>query len=122
MDAQSINIDFSQLRALTGEDNDFMVEILQLIIEQSPVVVDEMFESYERGDLPSLGATAHKYKSSINILGNPELSALVKEIEQTAVDQRETTVLTTLLYRFQNICRDLLEQLTSEIDELKATS
>ena len=119
MNAESFVLDFAHLKTLTGDDNDFMIEILELIIEQSPGVLDEMYQQLESGDYPALGATAHKYKSSINILGNANLIKLMKDIEDTTRDSADHTSLNELVNEFEGVCDQLLDILGKEVGSLK---
>ena len=119
MNADSFVLDFAHLKTLTGDDNEFMIEILELIIEQSPGVLDEMYQLLESGDYSALGATAHKYKSSINILGNSDLIKLMKDIEDTTRDTADHHSLNELVNEFKGVCDHLLDVLGQEVGSLK---
>ena len=119
MNAEPFILDFAHLKSLTGEDNEFMIEILELIIEQSPGVLDEMYQQLESKDFVALGATAHKYKSSINILGNTDLINLMKDIEDNACLAPEQESLVDLVNHFRGVCDQLLDALGKEIGSLK---
>ncbi|TAE50545.1 MAG: Hpt domain-containing protein [Bacteroidetes bacterium] len=115
----TMQIDLSQLRTLTGDDNEFMIEILELILEQSPVVVEDMKRMLSQGDYPALGATAHKYKSSINILGNPDLNQLMRVIENTARDSEQKDILPDAVREFESYASEMLDLIRTEVDLLR---
>jgi len=117
--AENFTLDFGHLRSLTGDDNEFMIEILELIIEQSPGVLEEMQTQLTSHDFKTLGATAHKYKSSINILGNPELIRLMKDLEDTATGTQEEEKLNELVSEFEQVCNHLLNALNHELNALQ---
>ncbi|MEM6803030.1 MAG: Hpt domain-containing protein, partial [Bacteroidota bacterium] len=119
MQAEKFSLDFSHLRTLTGDDNEFMIEILEMIVEQSPGVLKEMQNQLENQDFGPLGATAHKYKSSINILGNPNLIGLMKDIEDIATQSEEKNKLDTLVKEFEEVCDFLLDALNVELNKLQ---
>lgn len=120
MQAEKFTLDFEHLRSLTGEDNEFMIEILELIVEQSPDVLTEMHTQLDAQDFESLGATAHKYKSSINILGNQKLMGLMKDLEDTATGNQELQKLTDLVQEFEQVCNLMLTELNNELNVLQA--
>ncbi len=118
MSVKELPLDFTQLRSLTGDDPEFMIEILEIIHNQSPEVKEELYQKYETGALKDLGAVAHKYKSSINVLGNRELNQLIHRIE-VAGDQGKMEILEPLLLEFQQICDRLLLAIDQALGELR---
>ncbi|MEO0896135.1 MAG: Hpt domain-containing protein [Bacteroidota bacterium] len=116
---EKLKLDFEQLRALTGDDPEFMLEILEIIEDQSPEVLSTMKTQLELGEYKNLSATAHKYKSSINILGNLELNRLVKDIELKSKTSDGISDLNGLMSEFEQICGKLLYTIKGEIEALK---
>lgn len=119
MNQNLVKINLDHLKSMTGDDNEFVIEILEMIEEQSPDVITEMFTQLESQDYTSLGATAHKYKSSINILGNAELINLMKDIENTAVDGNDIGTLVELVNQFEEVCNGLLGTIREELNKLQ---
>ena len=118
----SAYVDLTQLRNLTGNDRGFMIEILEMIQTQSPETVEQMSSQYQNGELKELSAAAHKFKSSINVLGNPGLIDLMKNIELTALDVGGDTQLDSLMSEFEQVCDQLLGHIQEEVAQLKATA
>ena len=119
MQAEKFSLDFGHLRSLTGDDNEFMIEILELIVDQSPDVLEEMKGQLQTQAYGPLGATAHKYKSSINILGNPDLIRLMKDIEHISTSSEEKEKLMDLVSEFEEVCDLLLDALKVELQNLQ---
>lgn len=119
MTHNGLKIDFAQLSMLSDEDPEFMIEILELIEKQSPVVLSEMKSQLQKGAFADLSATAHKYKSSINILRNNTLDTLVKNIETNAKTQEKWGELNDLMKEFEEVCDKLLEAVRAELMGLK---
>ncbi|RMG61588.1 MAG: Hpt domain-containing protein [Bacteroidetes bacterium] len=120
MEAQALPLDLEQLKSLTGEDPEFMIEILEMIEEQSPEVVEEIDILMARKEFEPLGRAAHKYKSSVNILGNETLTRLLKDIELTAMDPGSREALPTMLDQFHEITDQLLVAIKRELAQLRA--
>jgi len=74
-------IDLDSLRELSGNDIDFIAEILGMFTASANEQVQEMKELLKAGNFAALSAVAHKFKSSVSILGNSRLYELVNDIE-----------------------------------------
>lgn len=122
MGTDVFSLDLSQLKTLTGDDTEFIIEILEMIMDQSPEVLSKMESEFETSDFSSLGATAHKYKSSINVLGDSQLIQLMTDIELTTKDADQKEALFPLMSRFKDVCNAILDQVSSELQELKTNS
>ncbi len=118
----NMDINLDQLKSLTGGDSAFMIEILELIEKQSPHTLASMSQSFASQDYSALGAAAHKYKSSINFLGNPDLIKLMKDIEWEATENEDHVELPALLEEFETICTELTERISLELSELRKSS
>jgi HPt (histidine-containing phosphotransfer) domain-containing protein len=119
MQSKELTLDFEQLKMLSGDSNEFMIEILEMIMEHSPVVLEEMEGLYQAAEFVTLGSTAHQYKSTINILGNPQINMLLKDIENTATQSPETDKLLPLMEDFRQMCNQILVQVEAELEQLK---
>lgn len=77
-------IDLNSLRQLSGDDEEFIAEILRMFRQTSTQQVEEMKASLQKDAFDILGASAHRFKSSVSILGNSNLYELVTKIEHGA--------------------------------------
>ncbi|MEZ4777538.1 MAG: Hpt domain-containing protein [Bacteroidia bacterium] len=118
MNSEALTINLTHLKSIIGDDNEFVIEILEMIQNQSPGVVADMEVLLENHDYRALGEVAHKYKSSINILGNPVLSGMIREIENTAIDAPNQDVLQNLVQEFRETCDSLLQVIENELQQL----
>lgn len=117
-----LELNFQQLQMLTGDDNEFMEEILGMIIEDTPGSVEAMYELLERGDKLALSQKAHKFKSTVSILENQELIGVIKALEARADAQATDAELTELLHTLDSMCRGLMEQLPQKLRSLRLTN
>jgi signal transduction histidine kinase/CheY-like chemotaxis protein len=95
------------LRALGGGDNEFVIEMIDLFIEQSPRNLEVMRAALDVGDLPAIAKAAHNMKSSSAYLGARRLSDLCSQLEQKA-NAREA-----------NFVARAVEALTAEFDVVR---
>lgn len=119
MSVNKLVLDFDQLKMLSGDDDEFMIEILEMIADQSPDIIEKMDNLYENADFQTLGATAHLYKSTVTILGNEPMNELLKNIENTAKDQEDAKALLPMMESFRSNCNDILEQVQNQLNQLK---
>jgi two-component system sensor histidine kinase/response regulator len=72
------------LKAIGGGDNEFVLEMIDLFIEQSPRNLEVMRAALDVGDLPAVAKAAHNMKSSSAYLGARRLSELCGQLELKA--------------------------------------
>lgn len=122
MSTARIELSFEKLEMLAGEEPEFMIEILEMIVDESPEVRAKMDAQFTASQHQELASTAHKFKSSVNVLGHPVMDQLLKDIENTASGRlpSESENLSDLMNQFQQACDVILDQIQLKLQELKA--
>ncbi len=115
----SLVIDLAPLKTLSGNDPEFIREILEMISLQSPQLVEKINEEYSNESFYEMSRTAHKYKSSLQILGNSDLTNMAQEIEYLAATGHTTERLVELLDQMNNVCDQLLDLIQAELTALQ---
>lgn len=92
-----------------------MKEILQMISLQSPQLLEKINQEYAEEDFIAMSQTAHKYKSSLQILGNPGLIKMAQEIEDLASTGHHSERLASHIEIFNQICDQLLDIIQEEL-------
>jgi histidine phosphotransfer protein HptB len=81
LDQESID----NLRALGAEgDDSFLKEIVGIFLEDTPLRLRELRESFAAGDQPTFTRTAHSIKGSASNLGAVRLRALAEKLEHAS--------------------------------------
>ena len=119
MNAKVIQFDLEHLRMITGDDADFMIEIMEMIRAESPEVLRDIKGHFERGQFDPLAKAAHKYKSSINILGNAEMIHLMKEMELRSIATHDPAEIGPMIGQFEEQVASLLQWIQSTLHELR---
>lgn len=57
------------MKDLTGNDEDFIKEMIQTYLDSAPADFEMLKKHYESGDIESLGKTAHKMKGAARSMG-----------------------------------------------------
>jgi HPt (histidine-containing phosphotransfer) domain-containing protein len=81
MDNQSKLIHTNQIDAISGGDNSFKIELINIFLEQIPEFIQNMTSSYENKDWTLLAREAHTAKSSALTFGMDETGMLLKDIQ-----------------------------------------
>lgn len=104
------------LRKLCNGDIEFMKEMIQVFLRTSPDSLNNIKEGIEKGDLDLIGDYAHKLKSSIQIIGDSQLHALVKKIEQEAKSGDPNNCLKESISELEKALSTLYSYLNNKID------
>ena len=89
--------DLSQLEALAAGSDDFVKSMVDTFLEHTPGQLEEMKEAYNRKDIPTMGAIAHKIKPNIDLFGISSISDEIRDIEKhgkgySQIDNIETKI------------------------------
>lgn len=80
-----INLDY--LKEFSGGHKAFEREMIGLLLQQIPENMEQLTQAYDARDPESIRQTAHKIKSSVAMLGSPELIPLLTRIEHQATPE-----------------------------------
>ena len=64
---QRLNLDF--LQEMAGGDNEFVIEILEIFLDDAPTTLESIRNGMIESDFSSVKTSVHKLKSSIKVLG-----------------------------------------------------
>lgn len=107
-------IDLHNLKDMTGHDNAFTLQLISMFLSTAPDAMQRAQQAFAAAQYDEVHATVHKYKSSLNIMGNPKLSALASTIEQACrkgeVDDSIQGQLDTLEVLTQQIMEELVKE------------
>lgn len=105
-------LDLAYLNELSGGSPEFMVEMIDVFIEQTPLYFAELSSAIAKGDWKSSGEAAHKIKPTMSFIGAEGARGLLAEIERKckSLDNPE---------EIESIFRPMETALPLLIDELK---
>ncbi len=108
--------DLSYLSSITQGDEDLKLKMLQTILDEAPEELSRMKALYIGKDWPKLRGAAHKFKSTLIFLGNKKLEAIVKKIEQNAMNENELAKTGDMINFVTENCQLLLEQIRADMN------
>lgn len=108
----------SYLFEIAGGDKDFVKKIITLFVSTTPQTLQDIRSFHSIKDYKAVKDAAHKYKSSIKILGHAELGEIAATIEKYALDPDKTSQISELLEKFDSGCREFSDNLSQELLKL----
>lgn len=87
-DLPAINTQAMQkIYEMAGDDETFVLEIIDCYLEDSPHILEQMREAVIQGDTTTVHRLAHSWKSSSAYLGARNLTEICREIEAIALSE-----------------------------------
>src|SRR6185369_10919272 len=111
-------VDLSYLTSVSGGDKQFVNDILQMFLDHTMPELNALKGSIASQDYATASVVAHRIKSSINMLGNADASALIVTIEKSAKTKSDTD---QLMGHFESI-EKILSNMAGEIKGMLQTS
>lgn len=107
-------IDLTVLKELTGDDDDFIKEMIQTYLDSAPSDFEKMKEQYAEGDIESLGKTAHKMKGAARSMGIKGHELLLT-IEQIGKGNHPKTDLEKSYNEFAQLFPKIINELQNDL-------
>ncbi len=104
-------IDLINLKEFSRGKNDFLVKMLQLLINQTPPAVQQIGEAIPNGDWETVRGLAHKMKPNIGLLGNQELNELILKIEKNADAKTELETLPAVFENLNHLLNPAMDEI-----------
>jgi len=112
-------IDPQHLDSVTGGDEKFKIELVNVFIQQMPTLLVGLEKALQEKDYKQLSAIAHKTKSSVALMGIESLRAEMAELEQKAKTGDDTELYSKIVTNFISVSTDVLTEIETFRDSLK---
>jgi HPt (histidine-containing phosphotransfer) domain-containing protein len=76
-------IDMSFINDMSGGDNEFLVQMLEIYFAAIPKEITALQEAVRNDDSNAVVFSAHKLKGSFNFIGNKQLTKMLEKIEHS---------------------------------------
>lgn len=111
-----LNVDLSYLRDVSSGSNEFMVEMIELFLDQTPAYFEQLDQYIQEENWLRVADIAHKIKPTLAFMGADSAKEDMAEIE---VNARNLKNLDKIQPAFQ-LLNDLSSELFSKLEEIKA--
>ena len=80
-----VKIDLSYLRQVGGDNQEFIMNMIEMFLQKTPVALDEMNEKIRQQSWQDLRDIAHRIKPSFTYVGLKEIHKMLAEIEDKSM-------------------------------------
>ena len=113
-------IDLDYLIRRTKSNPNLMVEMISLYLEQTPLLINTMKQSFHDKDWNLLYSSVHKMIPSFSIMGiSSDFEIMAKKIQEFASTQNQADGINELVLQLGNICNQACRELEEELIGLK---
>ena len=117
--ASELNVDLSYLRDVSSGSNEFMVEMIELFLEQTPVYFEQLDQFIKDGNWPKVADIAHKIKPTLAFMGVDSAKVSMAEIELKARNLQDMHEISPAFDLLKALSAELFSKLQEIKDELQ---
>lgn len=114
-----VPLDLSYLREMSGNSIEFMIEMLDMFQQQTPVYLSELEQALAQRDWPRVSSCAHKIKPTFAYVGREDAKDHMQVIELNAREQKDVESLPALFIELTDFIQVLNKQLDATKIELE---
>lgn len=108
--------DLAYLRNMSGDNQEFIKEMIQTFVQSIPVSLKEMENALNLSDFVQVARIAHQIKPSMTLLGIEHLKESAVQIESLAKNNKAPSLeLQVNVMEFTQTCRDIVSDLAEEL-------
>ncbi|MFC3559381.1 Hpt domain-containing protein [Pedobacter jamesrossensis] len=112
-------LDLSYLTEMVGDDPEFIIEIFETFIEQTPFYMAELEDTLLVKDWKKLANCAHKIKPTFSYVGRNDVKDSVQFIETCARNEQNIEIIPKKVEELHQILDEIYVQLDRTIAEVK---
>ncbi len=103
------------LEEYANGDMDFVHEMVQLFIDETPKVIKELLKFYNKGDWDNVRMEAHKFSPQLAIMGLYGGVSLLEEIERNAKTGKNLQEIPEFIHGVEKICLTAIQKMKSDL-------
>lgn len=115
------NIDLTYLRDVSSGSNEFMIEMIELFLEQTPAYFQQLRQFIAEENWSKVAEIAHKIKPTLAFMGADAAKESMAEIESCARSLTNTESISPVFEALDEFSGDLFAKLTEVKKELEQT-
>ncbi|QEK50660.1 Hpt domain-containing protein [Pedobacter aquae] len=120
MDNNQIIIDLSYLREVASENTEFMVEMIDIFLDQTPGYLSSLNDAIESKNWQKIAESAHKIKPTLGFMGIESARETMAEIELNASKQEDFENIVLKYNQMQEVFKTIFIKLEEKKQELLA--
>lgn len=109
-------IDYSYLYEISDNDREFIKDMLDTVIKNTPGNLDEIEKAGDEKKWTELARSVHKLKPSLLLLNIDSLTAHIKRLEADAKGQIDLELIPTKIAELRELCDLLVGEIKKDIE------
>lgn len=118
-DSKNTPIDLSYLNEIAGGDAEFMIDMIDIFMEQTPIYTAQLQTALEQQDWKTVGDVAHKIKPTLAFMGASQAKEQMALIESRARTETDIENIKSDFNEVKRVCERLYEGLIKVKSELQ---
>ena len=111
----NLDLNMDYLTELTGGSAEFMIEMIDIFLEQTPLYFEQMGEALQAGDWKNVAGIAHKIKPTFAFMGIDSAREDMQNLEHLVRKQESVAGIEPDYIRLKS----LADQLYAKLEEVK---
>ncbi|OJJ16424.1 hypothetical protein BKI52_34625 [marine bacterium AO1-C] len=103
-----------KLEKMMGGNKEHVRQMVNMFVEETPALIDDMRQAQAAADIIALGKLAHKVKSSLDILDLQRLAKIARQIEQIARNNEDNSKIDALVDEFVLEIQEVLKHIQND--------
>jgi len=96
--------DLSFLRQYSGNDEPFVLEMVQMFIKRTSLEIPELLLATQSANWPAVKSAVHKLKSTVNFMGISCIKEKIQLCEDLALEGRDGSSISELVGQIADTC------------------
>lgn len=113
-----IIIDLSYLSEVASGNNEFIVEMIDIFLAQTPGHVNELNTAIQAKDWKKIAEIAHKIKPTLAFMGVESAREVMAEIEKDARNEENYEGIVTKINKMEDVFKTIFSKLEIKKQEL----
>lgn len=116
--SDGIIIDLSYLTEVASGNNEFIVEMIDIFLAQTPGHVNELNTAVETKEWKRIAEIAHKIKPTLAFMGVESAREVMAEIEKDARNEENYEGIVSKISEMQDVFKSIFSKLEAKKQEL----
>ena len=121
LDPNNLQIDLTYLNEIAGGDAEFMIDMIDIFIEQTPIYSEQLIAAVGEKDWKTVGDIAHKIKPTLAFMGVNKAKEQMASIEQKARTETNVEEISNEFAEVKAVCESLYTGLEKVKSDLQAS-
>lgn len=114
------DLDLSYLKEMSGDSAEFMIEMLDTLVEQIPMYLDDLQKAVDAKDWKAASEFAHKVKPTFYYVGRDDMRDYMQVIERNAKEGVNLEAIPAALTEIKAELNVILAQVAKSRSELES--